>query len=286
MDLYKDLSIFIPTYRRVAAVKTLKALSPGALQAVSLVVRQEERDAYKSAHPEVRVLTLPIETSNLSQTRNWILKNCAARYCMMLDDDLSFSYRPDLSKWSLKGFADPTMFDAMVVKMLSRMRAERIAHCAISPVEGHSHYIAEWNYLQRYMRAYIFDMEVLKNFMYADEVNGCEDFDMALQLVSRGYPSLVCYAYAQTHAGSNARGGLSEYRDIAYHNRAMEQLKLRWPKHVCLVKKKTKHSWGGLPRVDVRVAWKKLFEESTPGWHCKTGDNTNTPRRIEEPVSQ
>jgi hypothetical protein len=276
MDLYSELRIFIPTYRRAGKVRTLKFLPESALDNTRLVVRQDDYEIYKKMHPSLHILVLPPEVNNLSQTRNFIISTCKTRYCMMLDDDLEFKFRPDLDKWNLKPMP-ASMFNEMAELMVARMFHERIAHCAVSPVEGHSHYMALWNYLQRYMRAYIFDLRVVNQFRYKDEVNGCEDFDMALQLITAGHPSLVCYMFAQTHESSNAKGGLSDYRDIAYHNRAMEQLKARWPKYIRLVPKKTKKSWNGLPRLDVRVAWKQAFQDNSPKYYCNVRDNTNKP---------
>lgn len=299
MDKYGklDLSIYIPTYRRPGKVRTLKFMSQEAIRNTRLVVRPDEYEAYKKACPEMNILVLHHTVSNLSQTRNYILSTCRARYCMMLDDDLEFKYRPDLGKWNLKAMHDNSMFDDMTTRMVEKMQSDNLAHCAVSPVEGHSHYLAEWNYLQRYMRAYIFDLDVVNSvvppkgsmgpdarFMYRDEVNGCEDFDMALQLIKAGYPSVVFYAYAQTHESSNAMGGLSEYRNIEYHNNAMAELNKLWPKHVRLVERETKQSWGGGKRIDVKVNWKKAFMDNNPEWQCRIGDETNTPYRKQEPV--
>lgn len=265
-ELYSDLSIFIPTYRRAGRVKTIGFMSKQALKVTALVVRPDEYTAYFDAYSNtVGICCLPTTVTNLSKTRQWILDHAPTRYVMMLDDDLEFHYRPDINSWNLKkfGLADGPMFDDMVGRMMAKMQAEGIVHCAVSPVEGNSHYIDErrtmkWNYGLRYMRAYIFDISVVGHFKYADECSGCEDFELALQLTEAGHQSVLTYAYAQTHK-ANEKGGLDKAASVLSHNAAMEDLKRRHPDFVRLVPKPRKKDKLGNVWVDAVISWKKAY---------------------------
>ena len=152
MNQYKDLSIFIPTYKRAGMVKTLACLSEAALKAATLVVRPDEYTTYSDVYGlKAAILGLPAMVNNLSQTRQFILDKAPTRFCMMLDDDLTFYYRPDRTKWHLKPML-PAMFDEMIKEMFDHVLELGLAHCAVSPFEGHSHYLDIWNYNLRYMR--------------------------------------------------------------------------------------------------------------------------------------
>ena len=84
---------------------------------------------------------------------------------------------------------------------------------------------------------------------------------MALQLITTGHPSAICYQYAQGQRTSNMAGGLSEYRSIAYHNQAMMRLNKLYPSVVKLKEKYTKTAWGkgGATRIDATIYWKKAL---------------------------
>ena len=263
MNPYSDLRIYIPTYRRGGMVRTLKYMSPEALKNTALVIRPEEAQSYLQAAVEFgcALVALPNEIKNLSQTRQWILDDCEKNYCMMLDDDLDFSYRLKSGDWHTKYLGPDTLhkFDEMVTDMLNKMKTEGIAHCAVAAREGSNTTLEDWAYNQRYMRAYIFDTKVVGKFKYSEEHCGCEDFHMALQLITAGYPSAIYFMYPQGQGGSNKKGGLSAYRDIEYHNNAMAKLKESFPNYVRLVQKKTKTAWGGQQRTDAVISWAKAF---------------------------
>lgn len=258
--MYKDLSVFIPSYRRAGKVRTLGFLSERCLKNVILIVRKNELEVYQKAYPGINIAALSEGVNNLAQTRQEILDNCATRYCMMLDDDLEFKFRPDRSNWNLKPMP-PEMFDKMCEEMVTKMKDEGLVHGAISPIEGHSHYLDVWNYNLRYMRAVFYDTTVVKNFRYSNDCSGCEDFDLALQLVRAGKRSLSFYAYAQTHK-VNANGGLDKIGSVVQHNSAMEALKRRHPDFVRLVPKPKKVDKNGVCWVDAVVSWKKAYESS------------------------
>lgn len=259
--MLEHLTIYIPTYKRAASVSTLKYICRSMDAKVHLVVRSEEAKEYFCAYPHVQLLVLPGEVQNLSQTRQFILNHCTTRFCMMLDDDLAFYYRPNRGDWHLK-YATAEMFVPMVREMLEHMDQNDIAHCAVSAREGANRHLSNWSENQRYMRAYIFDTHVVRGFTYSNACCGCEDFAMNLDLLTSGHKSGIFYAYSQGQASSNDEGGLSTYRTREYHTKAMEALQARHPKYVRLVEKKTKTAWGWGTRIDAIIAWKKAYNDS------------------------
>src|SRR5215471_16391625 len=94
---------------------------------VVLCVPETERRRYNSnvfaeviGRPiRLTVANVPASHSGISYTREWILTELAAqhkeRYVMMLDDDMDFSYRPDMSSPALETIKDPKLFESMFV---------------------------------------------------------------------------------------------------------------------------------------------------------------------------
>lgn len=263
---YRDLTIAIPTYNRVGRVTTLKAIPPYYKSQTRLVVRESEEEAYYESYNDLIRWVLPAKTTNLSQTRQHILDVCKTRYLLMLDDDLKFSMRSMRHKNLKSGnFYYPLQtlgkgdFSQMINTLMQKMQEENLAHVAVSAQEGNNRKTVPWGYNERYMRAYLFDLSVVRYYLYSNACCGTEDFDMALQLITTGHKVAVCYLYAQGQGTSNAKGGLSTYRTIEYQNNAMRQLALRYPQFVKLKEKTTKRAWGGATRVDATIHWKKAF---------------------------
>ena len=256
-----DLTIYIPTYKRSGKVSTIKYLGKSAMHMVNLVTRHDEAEAYKAAYPGINVLPLPESTTNLSQTRQWIMDNCPTRFLMQLDDDLDLHKRPDRKDYHLRPLVED-QFSEMLEEMRAFMDQNEIVHCAVSAREGNNRNPEDWRFNQRYMRAYIFDLDVVRKFKYSEPCCGTEDFHMALQLLTAGYRSAVMFCYAQGQGTSNAKGGLSTYRTIEYHNNAMAKLQEAFPKYVKLRNVKTKTAWQGMERVDATVKWKEAYKNS------------------------
>lgn len=267
IPIHSEVTLFIPTYRRMGLMTTHKFISPQYLKHTYLVIRPEEYNAYSPVG--IKCLLLPRHVNNLSQTRQFILDTAPSRYLVMMDDDLSF-HRRDKKLRQLKTHSCYPLipfrktgedFNAMIHDMLVKMKKENLAHVAVSAREGNNRTTESWGYNERYMRFVMFDRKILGDYFYKDELCGCEDFEMALQLITTGHPSAICYNYAQGQRTSNMKGGLSEYRDIAFHNRAMSRLNKLYPSVVKLKEKHTKTAWGkgGATRIDATIYWKKAL---------------------------
>lgn len=274
-----DLTIYIPTYKRAGRVTTLRQMPKSIMHHVKIVVRQEEFSEYVKEYPENDVVMLPEGITNLSQTRQWIMDNCKTRFLMQLDDDLDWSFRADRNHYKLTYFKDnDERFLAMLSEMLVFMDENDVVHCAVSAREGNNRTPQTWQFNERYMRAYIFDLDVVRRIVkYSEECCGCEDFHAALQLITAGHRSAHIFAYAQGQGTSNAKGGLSTYRTLEYHSAAITKLQEAFPKYVKLRKVKTKTAWQGQERTDCTVSWKKAYEESPKiiGASCPPADRLN-----------
>jgi hypothetical protein len=92
-----------------------------------------------------------------------------------------------------------------------------------------------------------------------------EDFDLILQVLTKGHRVLTYSKIVYEQVGSNTAGGCSIFRTKELQEEAAKELHKAFPEFVKLVEKKTKHSWQGQSRLDVVVQWKKAYESFFTG---------------------
>lgn len=261
--MYRDIAIYIPSIGRANSLTTLASLSDEAKAVTSIVTKPEEVSRYKSCHQSgVEVKAQLDWHRHIGHVRKWLIETCPARYLCMLDDDLKFYYRPTPGDWHLKYLKDRSQFNEMMDFLMDRVRSEGVAHASISFREGSHACLPDWAYNVRYSRLFVYDTSQFNGV----ELGGMpvmEDFDIALQLIKMGKPSLVCYRYAQGQKSSGAAGGCSTYRDMALQREAALALERRHRPYVKAIEKETKTAWGGGVRTDAIVSWKKAYESYT-----------------------
>lgn len=254
------MKIYIPTLSRAGKISTLKWIPREMLKFVHLVVQKQEHEEYQDKHPDVSKLVLPGDIKTISPTREYIIKNCNEKYIIMMDDDLSFYIRKQEGDWHLRYMKDAEFL--LAYKALLWKLIKGYAHVAISAREGNNRHVEEWCYNQRYMRAYAYNTEIVKGLKF-NRVECMEDFDIALQLIKKGFPSAINYYYAHGQKDSNASGGCSNWRSREVHNNNAKRLAELHPDCVKIRKKKMKQAWGGGGEIlDVIVQWKKAYESS------------------------
>lgn len=96
-----------------------------------------------------------------------------------------------------------------------------------------------------------------------------EDFDVTLQLLTRGYKNAVLHQWTHDQSVTNAPGGCSIYRTLQLHNENIEKLHDLWPRFV-KIREKTNISseaikQGLSSRLEAVIDWKGAFASSQEG---------------------
>lgn len=223
-------------------------------QDVWLVVQHGEAAAYKKIWSQL--YSLPRGTPRtLPAARAWVAEAFAGQKVLMLDDDLSFAERRK---------DDPTKFAktslASIKKMLAAIekKLDKYAHVGLCSREGGNRVTTDQE-ATRMSRVLAYNLALVPKDVQFDRVLLPEDFDVTLQLLYKGLPNLVLAGWCHNQPGSNTAGGCSVYRTIEVHNAAMLKFGALHPDTVKIVEKQTKTSWGGLPRLDAHVQWKKAL---------------------------
>lgn len=252
------MKIYIPTRGRPHNQETLKHFPKEMQSEVVLVIDEDEKDDYTS-YPNTPKMVVPKNIVGIGPKRKYIVEHTDDPQLVMLDDDLRFYIRKSTTDWHLK-YLEGREYYALF-GLLEGWLLQGYAHCGVSAREGNNRIEALAVENTRYMRVLAYNLEAFPSGIKWGRTRVMEDFDMALQLLKKGKACRVSYYFAQGQKSSNAAGGCSEWRTIDIHNAGAEKLAELHPTCVKVVEKQTKTAWGGLPRKDVRVAWKKAYKE-------------------------
>jgi hypothetical protein len=258
------MDLFVLTYGRATPQRqhTLRRLSEAGLP-VRLVVQAREWTEYAWVSKLVNVMLdiLPENILTVAPTRQFITDTLATDKFVMMDDDLHFFKRRDDDRTKFRD-----MTDAELVGMFQRIEQELAwhMHVGIASREGGNRNTEEFLSNTRIMRLLGYKRSALiRHKALFDEMEVMEDFHVALTLLRAGRSNLVLNDYCHNQAqGSAAPGGCSHFRTPELHEaNAYRLAKLHAP-YVTTVKKETKTAWGGGTRTDVRVQWKKAYNDA------------------------
>lgn len=256
------MEIYILTAGRPHTQPTWEQLPESVRKNTKFVIQLDERVFYQttiSHHPQ-NILILPKGIDRISPTRQFLLDNCKADKLVMLDDDLTFSYRKD--KNAVRLF--PQTFET-IKEMFNGIETwlDSYAHLAVSTREGNNRVADQYKEIGRALRFHAMNVPIVRETgARFDRIEFKQDFDFTLQMLEAGHKNLILYNYAHNQPGSNKPGGCSKYRTHEILEKCAHELHALHPDFVKVVEKETKGAWGGGVRTDVRIAWKKAYENS------------------------
>lgn len=254
------MKLFIHTYDRWDKTGTFEALPAELQENCVLVVQEREVHRYLS-HP-AKLWVLPKNIKRLSPTRQFMIERAEEvwgdRYiCMMDDDFINFGYRNDPDKWNLK-VATPHQVKLLFRKM-ERWLGMGLAHCGISSRVANNRIEKEYLTNARMTQLLCYDLHQLREAeVRFDRVPCMQDFDMTLQLLTKGYDNRVLYRGCTNARGTGQKGGCASYRTPEMQSKTARKLKKLHPDFVRLREKQTK-DWPE-PITDVTISWKKAGE--------------------------
>tara|TARA_R110000822_G_scaffold84867_2_gene199006 strand:+ start:865 stop:1635 length:771 start_codon:yes stop_codon:yes gene_type:complete len=241
---------------------TLSNLTEELLENTILVVQDSQKELYEDIAFEfnVELMVLPKHITTLSPSIEFVGYHTVEDKFFILDDDLKFAYREDINSTKLTPCNDDEfilgeMFELLILKL------DTYPMVGVSARFGNNNFENSYKECTRQMCFHGFRK---KEFLMVEHsrVLCRQDFDRTLQYLIRGWKNYVTYLYTHDQPGSNTEGGCSTYRDHKMLKEQAYKLQELHPDFVTVVKKKTKTSWKGEERYDVRVQWKKAFESS------------------------
>lgn len=256
-----DMTVYIPTRGRINQQETWSWLPESVRERTFLVAEETEADILDMMGYPV----LAHQEDNIADIRQWIVDqhNADERgpHAIFLDDDLRIDYRrTDVPS----KFLNPGKQTAAVEKMFTEYRRilDHAVLAGISPRGGANRNTEPYRFNTRMFMAWGGNLPKLQEM--GVEFNRLllqEDFDVILQVLSQGHRAVLLNTFVVGDAGTNLPGGCSIYRDNEVQSEASRGLAGLWPKYVTPVVRPAWKGMAGDTRLDVRVSWKRAYED-------------------------
>lgn len=262
--------IYIPTCGRWERIKTIEKFPIHLKKKVCLVVQDKE---WKNYYPRYNgmvncIIKLSPGITTIEPTRRFIWERTKEKNInkfFIVDDDLTWCKR-------IPGDYKHTRYASSedIAYMFSRLYKEldNYGHVAVSERLGNNRKEDEWAYVTKEIRCVGYNHKKIPfNKLKFGRMEVMEDYDLTLQLLRLKIENAVWYQFCQEQGASNGKGGCSFWRTLELHNKNAKKLAKFHPEFVNVVEKQTKHGWfnkeGVNTRLDVRVQWKKAYNESS-----------------------
>lgn len=257
--------IVIPTLGRMDKQVTYNSLIEKYKAIVSFVVQDHEYDEMNSRYPG-KVLRLPIEINRIAATREWIAEYFKNTRHFVFDDDLNFIVKEpnpnEGTKWIKRVFTDQDFEDAF--NLCDQWMDEGIVYGGFLPTWMIPD-IKQWpvRECQRVMTNVFYDGSKLPDDIEWCRVPAAEDFDVNLQMLTRGFKNRISAKYMVECSETNAAGGCSTWRTLEIHNDSQKQLAELWPAFVKLSEKTVLSGpWKGQVKYTTTIQHKKAYMSS------------------------
>lgn len=257
--------IIIPTLGRMDKQITYNSL-PSKYKAMTFfVVQSHEYEEMNKRYPG-KVLCLPEKINRIAPTREWIFNKFKDYDHIIFDDDLEFVVKEpnpgEGTKWLSRKFTEQDFNDAF--GLINSWIEEGICYGGFLPAWVIPD-VDQWPIRenQRIMTNVFYAGGKIPNDIEWNRVAAAEDFDVNLQLLTRGFKNRISAKYMVTCSETNATGGCSTWRTLDVHNDAQRKLAELWPDFV-KIREKTVPSgpWKGQMKLATTIQHKKAYESS------------------------
>jgi len=257
--------IIIPTLGRMDKQVTYNNLPDRYKDITKFVVQVHEYEPMKERYGD-KVLCLPKEVNRIAPTREWIFNTFKDTRHMVFDDDLDFVVKEpnpgEGTKWLSRRFTDEDFTEAF--GLLEQWMDEGIAYGGFLPAWVIPD-VKQWpvRECQRMMTNWFFNGPKIPRDLEWSRVAAAEDFDVNLQLLTRGFKNRISSKYMVTCSETNAEGGCSTWRTLEVHNEAQLLLAELWPDFVKVREKIVPSGpWKGQVKLATTIQHKKAYESS------------------------
>ena len=261
-----DLMICVPTMNRQNNLEICKTTPKEIVEKFYFFAPEEQVEEYLKNYPKLKFIGISVK--GIAATREQISKTAKQfeyKKVLMLDDDISFYIRRDSALWNLRDVKESSEF----IEMFSYLSGllDEYKHISISGREGNNRKgVGTREELlainTRPLRALGYQVDEHLNCEHC-RVTVMEDFDVALQLLSKGYPLATTYYYAQGQKQTNSPGGCSTYRTHQIHEESAKKLVELWGENFIRLRTKMNKTdaEGFGTRTEVTISWKKVYEK-------------------------
>lgn len=257
--------IAIPSYKRADRLlnkkSTLSQIDKHTMDNVYLFVRDEEEEDYLKVAEHFGCGLITITAYDIPETRDQILQYAYehdVEKLIMIDDDIDIAYKPTPKKYITITNNDGH-FGTMIIDLLSYCASD----CPIVGISARqfSQDKKGVDFNTRVIQVFCIHMPTIKkeNFHFADAgFSFMTDYYFILTFLQKGYKN-ACLNWFTRDDDSQTPGGCSVFRTVENQSKSAVALYKKFPHLVSLYIKDT-GTWSA-QRVNVRIKWKKAFQE-------------------------
>ena len=248
---------FIPSMKRSDRQTTFNTINQ-AIETI-IVVPENEFTTYNSKFSG-HVMACPFK--GIAPTRDFIIEHCinhGVEKFVMFDDDVTPQIRDEDMK-----IRNSTPEEVQAAINWLEMTLDFYPHASWSVRSLDFATEGDWKSPGRMMHVLGYKTSALEsnNFRCCNNVSPDhvqDDFNLTLQLLTKGFPNCISLLYRSNVSSSNSKGGASTWRTIDIHNKSAKRMAELYPDFVKLREKKT---WQGMEgtQYDITVQWKKAYE--------------------------
>lgn len=277
-----DMKIVIPTLMREEEQRAYKQI-PDVLREHSYLVTREDRvEILRSFHPDANIISLPMDIEGVAATRQFCIDTLPKGKVWMIDDRCKFHHKRS-ADMKLLGDINDEEFIELYTTVSGLL--EEYTQVGVAERIGNNRFPNDYYECQRVYGCNALRTDTLHRHgirfdgMYRkdNQIKLYEDFYVVLSILTAGLKNAVIYNFGFTHGGHQKKGGNSTYRTVELQKLCAEALASEFPKFVTVVQKNEKSPWGGMEnRWDVRVQWKRAYQDSIQKIDSPEKDNLNT----------
>lgn len=250
------MQIIIPTYRRTNKQLTFSQIPKKWRERTTFVVDKKDAKELKGEVGRAKILVHPSDITSIAKKRAWILQTFDVDTLVMFDDDLRFAFRPEPAIAKLKKAGEDEV--NYYLKKLDK-RLEIFAHAGFSPRQGNISLGPGWNKNKRMIYSLGYQVPTVRKHCKLGRIEHREDMELALQLLTKGFPNVVCADFACDQNYGSSGGASESGRSMKASNADAEKLARMFPGLVKVVDREYK---GSQNRKEVVVSWLGAFARS------------------------
>ena len=262
------MKFIIPTLGRINKQKTFSSIPGKFKNSVIFIVQSHEYEEMCDKFPDNDVLKLPEEIKTIGPTRQWIFDNFRNDLIFVLDDDLEFTLREPKGElqdesWKQSSVQTEEAFKQLLQEVVyDRLDAGNYFGSMMPVWVKPSSAVYPFYHNYRNMTNCWFYNKNLPDLDFT-RVPYAEDFDVTLQLISKGYSNSVSTKWIAICSETNSEGGCSVHRTLERHNESQIELGKLWPDFVTVKDKEVKSGpWKGQIKKSTRIQFAKAFKKS------------------------
>jgi hypothetical protein len=253
--------IYIPTFRRPDRQTTWDNLTDEWRERTVMVC--DAQDAIDLL--DYPILVCPVE-EGIAGVRQWIMDQhdvSESENLLMLDDDLAFYERRFDDPRKFRQLTDRSESGPVLDRLIEML--DQVPFAGVIDRSGGNRYDAPVASAGRTHDVHAVHVPTLRaEGIRYDRLTLMEDFDVNLQLLTRGYTTARLSTHCKGSTSRNADGGCSVYRDSTAQTAAATALAAL---HPGLVRLSERPGWGTEEsRTDVVVSWQKAAAQ---GWAAR-----------------